>query len=80
MVYFGRHGGGGLRTKFSGNLVEVLPTGVFTDRDLQRSYTRKWDLQPAPSVPVRGCGVGCNTAAGGSVMATLRRVVNRLSP
>ncbi len=31
-VYFGRHEDGKLESEFSGNLVEVCPTGVFTDK------------------------------------------------
>ena len=34
-VYFGRHEDGALESEFSGNLVEVCPTGVFTDKTLQ---------------------------------------------
>ena len=33
-----------LESEFSGNLVEVCPTGVFTDKTLKEHYTRKWDL------------------------------------
>ena len=33
-VYFGRHEDGKLESPFSGNLVEVCPTGVFTDKHL----------------------------------------------
>ena len=62
-VYFGRHEDGPLESEFAGNLVEVCPTGVFTDKTLKRHYARKWDLQTAPSVCVH-CGVGCNTIAG----------------
>ena len=51
-VYFGRHADGKLESEFSGNLVEVCPTGVFTDKTFKRHYTRKWDLQTAPSVCV----------------------------
>ena len=40
-VYFGRHEDGVLESEFSGNLVEVCPTGVFTDKTLKRHYTRK---------------------------------------
>ena len=32
-VYFGRHEEGTLESPFAGNLVEVCPTGVFTDRN-----------------------------------------------
>ncbi len=58
-MYFGRAEDGVLESEFAGNLVEVCPTGVFTDRPFARQYTRKWDLQSAPSV-CPGCSVGCN--------------------
>lgn len=74
-VYFGRHEEGALESEFSGNLVEVCPTGVFTDKAFSKHYSRKWDLQTAPSVCV-GCSVGCNTAPG-ERYGTLRRIVNR---
>ena len=45
-VYFGRHEDGRLESEFSGNLIEVCPTGVFTDKTLKRHFIRKWDLRP----------------------------------
>ena len=74
-VYFGRSSPGVLENEFSGNLVEVCPTGVFTDRTLFHHFTRKWDLQNAPSVCVH-CGLGCNTTPG-ERYGMLRRIVNR---
>ncbi|MCL4303569.1 MAG: NADH-quinone oxidoreductase subunit NuoG [Anaerolineae bacterium] len=74
-VYFGRHEDGVLENEFSGNLVEVCPTGVFTDKSFKHHYTRKWDLQTAPSVCVH-CGLGCNTIPG-ERYGQLRRVRNR---
>ncbi|MBZ0157537.1 MAG: NADH-quinone oxidoreductase subunit NuoG [Alphaproteobacteria bacterium] len=74
-VYFGRHREGVLESPFSGNLVEICPTGVFTDKTLKRHYTRKWDLQTAPSVCVQ-CGLGCNTIPG-ERYGMLRRIRNR---
>jgi len=74
-VFFGRHTDGVLENEFAGNLVEVCPTGVFTDKTLKQHYTRKWDLQMAPSICVH-CGVGCNITAGERYGA-LRRVINR---
>lgn len=62
-VYFGRHEDGVLENEFSGNLAEVCPTGVFTDKTLKQHYTRKWDLTTAPSV-CHHCSLGCNTIAG----------------
>lgn len=76
-VYFGRHQDGPLESEFSGNLVEVCPTGVFTDKSLKQHYTRKWDLQTAPSVCVH-CGLGCNTIPG-ERYGMLRRIRNRFN-
>ena len=74
-IFFGRAEDGVLESEFSGNLVEVCPTGVFTDATLKQHYTRKWDLQMAPSICVH-CGLGCNTSVG-ERYGSLRRVVNR---
>ena len=74
-VYFGRHADGALESEFSGNLVEVCPTGVFTDKTQKRHYTRRWDLQTAPSICVH-CGAGCNITPG-ERYGTLRRIRNR---
>jgi NADH-quinone oxidoreductase subunit G len=74
-VYFGRHEDGVLENEFSGNLVEVCPTGVFTDKTFKQHFTRKWDLQTAPSVCVH-CGLGCNTIPG-ERYGELRRIRNR---
>jgi NADH-quinone oxidoreductase subunit G len=74
-VYFGRAAEGTLENEFSGNLVEVCPTGVFTDKTFKRHFARKWDLQTAPSICVH-CGLGCNTEAGGR-SGSLRRIRNR---
>jgi NADH-quinone oxidoreductase subunit G len=74
-IYFGRHENGTLENEFSGNLVEVCPTGVFTDKTLKAHYTRKWDLTNAPSVCVH-CSVGCNTIAG-ERYGKLRRIMTR---
>jgi NADH-quinone oxidoreductase subunit G len=76
-VYFGRFEDGILENEFSGNLVEICPTGVFTDKTLKKHYTRKWDLQTAPSVCVH-CGAGCNTIPG-ERYGLLRRVRNRFN-
>lgn len=74
-VYFGRSNDGVLENEFSGNLAEVCPTGVFTDKTLKQHYTRKWDLTSAPSVCVH-CSVGCNTLAG-ERYGSLRMISNR---
>ena len=74
-VYFGRAADGTLESPFSGNLVEVCPTGVFTDKPYGDSYTRKWDLQTAPSVCTH-CSIGCNLTPG-ERYGRVKRVENR---
>ena len=74
-VYFGRHEDGVLENEFSGNLAEVCPTGVFTDKTLKQHYTRKWDLTMAPSV-CQHCSLGCNIIAG-ERYGSLRSITNR---
>lgn len=74
-VYFGRYDDGPLESEFSGNLAEVCPTGVFTDKVFGKQYSRKWDLQTSPSI-CAGCSIGCNINPG-ERYGTLRRVVNR---
>jgi NADH-quinone oxidoreductase subunit G len=74
-VYFGRHEDGTLENEFSGNLVEVCPTGVFTDKTLKKHFTRKWDLSNAPSICVH-CSVGCNIIAS-ERYDSLRRIMSR---
>jgi NADH-quinone oxidoreductase subunit G len=74
-VYFGRYEDGTLENEFSGNLIEVCPTGVFTDKTLRKHFTRKWDLSNAPSVCVH-CSLGCNTIAS-ERYGSLRRIMNR---
>ena len=75
IVYFGRYQDGTLESEFAGNLDEVCPTGVFTDATHKRHYTRKWDLQFAPSICVH-CGLGCNISPA-ERYDLLRRIVNR---
>ncbi|MGR1224434.1 NADH-quinone oxidoreductase subunit NuoG [Aeromonas veronii] len=74
-VYFGRVEDGTLESEFSGNLVEVCPTGVFTDKTHSERYNRKWDMQFAPSV-CQQCSVGCNISPG-ERYGELRRIENR---
>ena len=74
-VYFGRAENGTLESEFSGNLTEVCPTGVFTDKTHSEHYVRKWDMQFAPSI-CSGCSVGCNVSPG-ERYGEVRRIENR---
>lgn len=74
-IYFGRFQEGMLQSEFSGNLIEVCPTGVFTDKVQSNNYTRKWDLLFSPSI-CQQCSVGCNIIIG-ERYGKLCRVENR---
>jgi len=76
-VYFGRQTDGVLESEFSGNLVEVCPTGVFTDKTHSERYNRKWDMQYAPSV-CHQCASGCNISPG-ERYGEIRRIENRFN-
>src|SRR5690606_16428367 len=76
-VYFGRVEDGVLESEFSGNLTEVCPTGVFTDLIHSERYTRKWDMQYAPSI-CHACSAGCNISPG-ERYGEIRRIENRFN-
>ncbi|MDO4427841.1 MAG: NADH-quinone oxidoreductase subunit G, partial [Moraxella sp.] len=69
---------GQFESEFSGNLTEVCPTGVFTDKTHSDRYNRKWDMQYAPSI-CHGCSTGCSISAG-ERYGELRRIENRYNP
>ncbi|WP_169767786.1 NADH-quinone oxidoreductase subunit NuoG [Enterobacteriaceae endosymbiont of Donacia proxima] len=62
-IYFGRYSDGRLQNTFSGNLIELCPTGVFSDKIYNINYARKWDLQYSPSI-CQNCSLGCNIFIG----------------
>ena len=68
-VYFGRSVSGVLESPFSGNLTDICPTGVYTDKP-SRYFGRRWDYQRHPSLCLH-CSLGCNLTAS----ARYRRVV-----
>ncbi|MEO6902755.1 MAG: NADH-quinone oxidoreductase subunit NuoG [Bacteroidia bacterium] len=76
-VYFGRQEDGILENEFSGNLAEVCPTGVFTDKTLKKHFTRKWDMTNAPSI-CQHCSLGCNTIVS-ERYGSIRRILNRFN-
>lgn len=76
-VFFGRFQDGMLESDFSGNLVDVCPTGVFTDKTY-RFRSRFWDLQEAPSICPH-CSLGCASVPGGR-LRQLQRVRSGENP
>lgn len=71
-VAFGRLTDGPLQSPFSGNLVEICPTGALTDKVFRRHYARVWDLARGPSVCPH-CAIGCNTEPAAHA-GTVRRI------
>jgi NADH-quinone oxidoreductase subunit G len=69
-VYFGRFTEGKLESPFSGNLVDICPTGVYTDKTA-RFKVRRWDLRRAPSI-CNQCSLGCNTIGNAHYRGVMR--------
>jgi NADH-quinone oxidoreductase subunit G len=70
-VFFGRFADGHLESPFAGNLIDICPTGVFTD--LTSKYrVRRWDMERGPSVCIH-CSLGCNTFAGARYREVIRQ-------
>jgi len=70
-VYFGRYKAGTLESPFAGNLIDICPTGVFTDKP-SRFIGRRWDYERSPSVCIN-CSLGCHTL----VSARYRQIVRQ---
>ncbi len=70
-VYFGRYQAGTLESPFAGNLADICPTGVFTDKP-SRFIGRRWDYERSPSLCIN-CSLGCHTV----ISARYREVVRQ---
>jgi NADH-quinone oxidoreductase subunit G len=60
-TYFGRFKDGSLESPYTGNLSDICPTGVYTDKP-SRFFGRRWDFQRTPSLCIN-CSLGCHTIA-----------------
>ncbi len=69
-VYYGRFSEGSLESPFSGNLPDLCPTGVYTDK-AARFRARYWDYDMAPSVCPH-CSLGCATIPAGRYRELLK--------
>ncbi len=56
-VYYGRFQEGTLESPFAGNLIDVCPTGVYTDKP-SRFKGRRWDFERTPGLCIH-CSLGC---------------------
>jgi len=70
-VFFGRYEPGTLESPFAGNLIDICPTGVYTDKP-SRFIGRRWDYERSPSVCIN-CSLGCHTV----VSARYRQIVRQ---
>ena len=57
-VYYGRFEEGVLESPFAGNLIDICPTGVYTDKP-SRFKGRRWDFERTPSICIH-CSLGCH--------------------
>jgi NADH-quinone oxidoreductase subunit G len=70
-TYFGRFKDGVLKSPFSGNLSDICPTGVYTDKP-SRYFGRRWDYERSPSLCIN-CSLGCHTV----ISCRYRKVVRQ---
>ncbi len=70
-TYFGRFEEGILESPFSGNLIDICPTGVYTDKP-SRYFGRRWDYERSPSLCIN-CSLGCHTIASSRYRKVVRQ-------
>ena len=70
-TFFGRYQDGTLESPFTGNLSDICPTGVYTDKP-SRFFGRRWDYQRTPSLCIH-CSLGCHTVASGRYREVVRQ-------
>ena len=70
-IYYGRFEEGSLESPFSGNLIDICPTGVYTDKP-SRYSGRRWDFERSHGVCIH-CGAGCNTTVSTRYRAIVRQ-------
>jgi NADH-quinone oxidoreductase subunit G len=70
-TYFGRFKDGILDSPFAGNLSDICPTGVYTDKP-SRFLGRRWDYERSPSMCIN-CSLGCHTVASCRYRKVLRQ-------
>jgi NADH-quinone oxidoreductase subunit G len=70
-IYFGRFKDGILDSPFAGNLSDICPTGVYTDKP-SRFLGRRWDYARSPSLCIN-CSLGCHTVASSRYRKVVRQ-------
>jgi len=69
-VCFGRFDNGILESPFAGNLIDICPTGVYTDKP-SRYTGRRWDFERAPGICIH-CSLGCHITVSARNRAIVR--------
>ncbi|MFP4533987.1 MAG: NADH-quinone oxidoreductase subunit NuoG [Desulfobacterales bacterium] len=69
-VYFGRFTDGTLESPFAGNLIDICPTGVYTDKP-SRYTGRRWDFERTPGICIH-CSLGCHITVSARYRAIVR--------
>jgi NADH-quinone oxidoreductase subunit G len=72
-ISYGRFHDGALESPFAGNLIDLCPTGVFTDKP-SRFTGRRWEYERQPSLCIH-CSLGCHT----TVNSRYREIVRQES-
>jgi len=75
-TFYGRFEDGPLESPFAGNLIDLCPTGVYTDKP-SRFKARYWEMERAPSLCVH-CSLGCNIT-GAARFREMIRVESRIN-
>ena len=70
-TYFGRFKDGILDSPFAGNLSDICPTGVYTDKP-SRFIGRRWDYERSSSLCIN-CSLGCHTVASSRYRKVVRQ-------
>jgi NADH-quinone oxidoreductase subunit G len=70
-TYFGRYQDGTLESPFAGNLTDICPTGVYTDKP-SRFIGRRWDFERGPSLCIN-CSLGCHTVTSARYREVVRQ-------
>ena len=70
-TYFGRFKDGSLDSPFAGNLSDICPTGVYTDKP-SRFFGRRWDYVRSPSLCIN-CSLGCHTVTSSRYRKVVRQ-------
>ena len=69
--YFGRFQSGRLESPFSGNIIDICPTGVYTDKPA-RFKGRRWNFERGPSLCLH-CSLGCSTTGSARYREMMRQ-------